>query len=244
VPVEYICQEQDCIASIAAVHGFPTSESIWEASDNSELRNIRKNPAVLMAGDIVRLPDVTPGSFTVHRGKVLRVVAKGPAVRLRVKLSEAWVDPKKTVDAKIRFDEGEYEPCKIESGLLDLKIPAATMAADLQLAIPGRGGRTLLHFRLGGLPPIGTDEGMRVRLLSLGYPCGVDPDAEKSAEPKSSTSSDDSAREGSDAPAEDDPLILCIQAFQRAEHVKDDEEPYGDVTRNKLREVCEEKFES
>jgi hypothetical protein len=39
-------------------------------------------------------------------------------------------------------------------------------------------------------------------------------------------------------------LLLCIQAFQRAEQIKDDEKPFGDVTRNKLREVCEEKFES
>ena len=238
--IEYICKDQDCVASIAAAHGFPSSESVWDAPDNSELRNTRKNPAILSAGDTVRLPEATPRSFTVARGKVLRVVAKSPPVRLRVKLSAAWVAPDKTVDAKIRFDEGEAVACTIENGVLDVRMPAATMTADLQLATPGRGGRTRLRFRVGGLPPITTDEGVRIRLKALGYPCDIPVSASSSQGSGTSTS----AGTPGDEEEPDDPLLRCIQAFQRAEQITDDEQPFGDITRNKLREVCEEGFES
>lgn len=248
--IEYVCKDQDCIASIAAAHGFPSSESVWDAPDNSELRNTRKNPAVLSAGDTVRLPEANPKSFTVARGKVLRVVAKSPPVRLRVKLSAAWVAPDKTVDAKIRFDEGEEVACKIEDGVLDVRMPAATMTADLQLATPGRSGRTRLRFRVGGLPPITTDEGVRIRLKALGHPCDIPKPAsgdEDSATPDGGGTPDGEETPGDDEAGTeepDDPLLRCVQAFQRAEQITDDEQPFGDVTRNKLREVCEEGFES
>jgi len=242
--IEYICKDQDCIASIAAAHGFPSSESVWEAPDNSELRNTRKNPAVLSAGDTVRLPEASPRSFTVARGKVLRVVARSPPVRPRVKLSAAWGAPDKTVDAKIRFDEGEDVACKIENGLLDVKMPAATMTADLKLATPGRGGRTQLRLRVGGLPPITTDEGVRVRLKALGYRCEVPVSASSNQGSGTSASAGTSGDDEAATEDPDDPFLRCVQAFQRAEQITDDEQPFGDVTRNKLREVCEEGFES
>jgi hypothetical protein len=76
VPRSYIVIQGDCLPSIAAREGF-FWDTIWNASSNAELRETRKDPAVLFPGDEVSIPDKRKKTAPVSSGRVNRFRIKG-----------------------------------------------------------------------------------------------------------------------------------------------------------------------
>lgn len=95
----------DCIASIACTCDMPWDE-IWNHSSNAELRQNRKNPSLLKAGDKLVIPDYKP---TVHRlatGQRHRIVCHRPRAKLRLRIV---VDPGPSTpdDSSLKLPPGD-----------------------------------------------------------------------------------------------------------------------------------------
>jgi len=60
---KYKVQNGDCLESIAQKHGF-FHETLWNLDENGGLRRQRKDPNILLPGDIVYIPEVDPAKMS------------------------------------------------------------------------------------------------------------------------------------------------------------------------------------
>jgi len=198
--VEHTVQEGESIGSIAFEHGF-FWETLWEHGSNAGLKEKRKDPDILLAGDRVHIPDLrvreeSKGSDAKHKFKrkgvpaQFVVVLRKPSARSNEKSEGAG-----TVN-HWDFDEPKPENLPDEpdadvpyllyaDGLLvkegksdgDGKIKATVSPAArngvliLQRGTPRE--RTIeLQFR--HMDPVTEVQGICKRLVNLGYPCPTD----------------------------------------------------------------------
>jgi hypothetical protein len=56
--IEHTVRQGECISSISKKYGFKW-DTVWNLPENSQLKNERQNPNILLPGDIVRVPEKT-----------------------------------------------------------------------------------------------------------------------------------------------------------------------------------------
>jgi N-acetylmuramoyl-L-alanine amidase len=177
MPQDYEVESGDCMSSIAFENGF-FWKTLWNLPANAALKAKRKNPNVLMTGDIVHIPDLTvkqaPGA-TEARHKFL---LKGVPEILRMKLLDADHKPRANLDYTIVI-EGDSRRGKTDGqGGLKEKIPPNAKTGKLIFAAsPGKDGKPIpgkpplrtLTLQLGSLNPISEVSGLKSRLANLGF---------------------------------------------------------------------------
>ncbi len=82
---DYKAKQGECIVSIAYAHNLPW-EKVWNDPRNAELREKRKDPNVIRAGDVVHIPDITPARYSIATGAHHRFVLKRPKARLKLRV--------------------------------------------------------------------------------------------------------------------------------------------------------------
>jgi murein L,D-transpeptidase YcbB/YkuD len=158
-------KQGECILSIAENNGF-FWETLWNSSDNSDLKRKRENPNELEPGDIVVIPDkqlkeVTGGTEQKHRFRRKGVPAK---LRLQVKRND---EPRANVPYQLTID-GDTKTGQTDSnGIIEEAIPPNAVQAELKIGDVGN--EEIYTFNLGTLDPIDTDNGIKGRLRNLGY---------------------------------------------------------------------------
>src|SRR5690348_1937384 len=78
-------EEGDSISSIAFEHGF-FPKTIWEDAANADLKEKRKDPNILLAGDQVHVPDLRPKKVTIASGKTHTFKRKGVPSLFRLRI--------------------------------------------------------------------------------------------------------------------------------------------------------------
>ncbi len=156
----------DCIASIAFERGF-FPDTIWKDSSNKDLKSQRKDPDVLMAGDVVSIPDLRLKEVEKPSGQKHRFQRKGVPKLLRLRLLESDETP--VANATVRLDiDGRLVQTRTDSdGWISQQISPAARQAIVTL-----GDGTQYSCKLGHLSPIDTLEGIQQRLHNLGYYSG------------------------------------------------------------------------
>ena len=152
----------DCFSTIADRFGM-TWQEIWNAPENSELRNTRKSPDLLFPGDQVVIPDPKPLTLTLATGRVHEIKIKATKVRLRVHLQLNGM-PLANRAYRLEIDGKPQDGTTDGAGLVDIPVPID--ATDAVLECPDVPFKQRLL--LGHLDPADTVTGAQARLQNLG----------------------------------------------------------------------------
>jgi hypothetical protein len=179
MPEDYEVESGDCMSSIAYANGF-FWKTLWDLSANADLKAKRKNPNVLMTGDVVHIPDLTlknePGATEMKH----KFMLKGVPEKLHIKLLDYNHKPRPNLDYIIVID-GDARRGKTDSnGGITESIPPSAMTGKLTFAapqetdsngkpLPGKPKNQVMILQLGNLNPISEVSGLKARLANLGF---------------------------------------------------------------------------
>lgn len=158
----------DCLSSIAFEYGF-LPDTIWNHPSNAELKKKRKDPNVLLPGDVVFVPDkrlkeVSHATNQVHKFTVKNVPAK---LSLRL-LFEG--EPRRSEPYTLDIDGKKISGTSDSDGNIKISIPPNARSGKLTI---GTGERLMeYNLQLGRLDPVDQISGVQSRLNNLGFNCG------------------------------------------------------------------------
>ena len=161
----HLVRPGECIHAIAARHGI-SAEALL--AQNGELRD-RRDPYVLLPGDVVEVPDRTPTRHAVGVGGSHAFRAEVPTHRLRLTVRTAG-GPR--ADASYRFAIDGREPVTGSTdgeGVAELVVPSTARGGVLTFADDPP---LVFELRFGDLNPVDDATGLQQRLQNLGHDCG------------------------------------------------------------------------
>jgi hypothetical protein len=162
---EYVVRQGDSISGIASQHGlFP--ETVWNDPKNSELKSKRKDPNVLLSGDIVYVRDKERKEESCACDQKHRFKRKGVPDKLILQLLEDG-KPRKNMSYILLVDGVSRKGTTDGDGYIRETIMPGTKEVVIQL---DEGEEIKLN--MGHLDPIDEVSGAKARLNNLGYFCG------------------------------------------------------------------------
>ena len=169
MPIRYTVNSGDC-TRIAFEHGF-FPDTIWNHPDNSALKKSRKDPNVLMPGDVVSIPDKELKEASKPSDKKHRFRKKGIPAKLKVRLLKKG-KPRKNEHYRLSVDGASTEGNTDGDGFINQALPPNASEGKL---IVGEGANSdVFLLRFGHVDPLVSDTGVAGRLHDLGYSVGED----------------------------------------------------------------------
>lgn len=157
----------DTLPSIAAAEGHPDWRAVWDHPQNAELKRLRKSPNVLAPGDVVFVPDKSPGEQRVASGQRHRFVVSGATITLELTLRDRKGSALANKSFEIAAGGVTRTGTTDGDGHLEVKLPVT--AREGTLLVSGGGGPELtVPIAIGHLDPVDQDSGVRQRLRNLG----------------------------------------------------------------------------
>ena len=167
------------LSKIARAHGFSDDRTIWDAPENTALREQRKDPNVLLPGDRLFIPDRElreEARFTDQRH---RFKVTGQTLRLRIKLMGLRNEVLAGHECTLTVEAEGKNDTTTPSGIIENTIsPTAGTGVLLDRGKPGGRFRVQreIPLRIGNLDPVDTISGQLARLNNLGYRAGDVPE--------------------------------------------------------------------
>ena len=127
--MNYTVQQGDCMSSIAMENGF-FWQTLWNLPENADLKKLRKNPNVLLEGDVVVIPDLRIKQQPCADGAKYTFVRKAVPETLRMVLKDSQQRPRTNLDYIIVID-GDARRGKTDvNGQLTESIPPMPRPAN------------------------------------------------------------------------------------------------------------------
>jgi len=164
-PKIYEVKQGDCLLSIAALTGR-FWKSIWEDPANAELKDMRKDPTVLLPGDRLSIRPVRPRDEQCETDRRHQFVRKGIPAKLRLRLHEDG-EPLKRQPFRLEVGSKIHSGTTDGEGMIEVSIPPKAISGTLTVGVPPRVRRYRLN--LGHLDPVDEVRGLQSRLANLGY---------------------------------------------------------------------------
>jgi N-acetylmuramoyl-L-alanine amidase len=162
-------KQGECISDIAFRRGL-LPKTIWDYTGNADLRNLRHDLNILLAGDTVFIPDKRVKQEQGATEQKHRFRRKGVPEMLRLRLLDED-RPRDNVPYVIEI-EGSYEEGTTDSeGRLQHPIPPDAKKGKLIL-YPGEPEEERLALALGYMDPMDEISGVQARLANLGFDWG------------------------------------------------------------------------
>jgi hypothetical protein len=176
---DYTVKSGDCMSSIAYENGFYW-KTLWNLPENTALKTQRKNPNVLMSGDVVHIPDLTVRQEAGATEMTHKFMLKGVPEKLCIRLVDYVHKPRPNLDYVIVIDGKSRRGKTDANGGITEDIPPNARAGKLTYAaptavdangnpLPGKPKNMVMILQLGGLNPISEVSGIKARLANLGF---------------------------------------------------------------------------
>lgn len=156
------------MSSIAMDHGFYW-ETLWNDPANAELKEKRKDPNILYAGDVVEIPEKRLREESGATAAKHRFRRKGRPEILRIRLLDRFDEPRAKIPYRLII-EGDTRQ-GVTNGDGELKEPIPPNARSGRLIVGEDPDVTEIPLKLGHLDPITELSGIQMRLMNLGYQC-------------------------------------------------------------------------
>ncbi|MGA2447988.1 MAG: hypothetical protein ABTD50_04850 [Polyangiaceae bacterium] len=163
----YVCRYNDYLAKIADKFGFD-ADAVWNDPANDKLRKLRRNPSILLAGDVLYIPDQVDKTPTFHVltvGVTNSFTSPDPA---KVPFSVRLVGDDDSAYVSKSFVIQELEQLQglqtDSDGVARFEVPVTMERITLEF---GDSGETV-ELAIGALNPIGSRSGLAQRLQNLG----------------------------------------------------------------------------
>lgn len=173
-------EQGEYLAQIARNYGFASWKTIWNASENKQLANERKNPNILYPGDRLFIPDRETKEESRATEKKHRFQLESDPLQLRIVLLGLNRHPLKDHECTLSVEGDSVQITTKADGLLQRDIPpkAATgILLDRFKPKPESEYRLERQFplKIGCLDPVTMVSGQIARLNNLGYMAGEVP---------------------------------------------------------------------
>lgn len=159
----HLVKQGDCISSIADRYGF-FWETLWNHERNAELRQQRRDPNVLMAGDRVFVPEKRPKEESGATTQVHRFRLKGVPAKLNLRIQDELGEPRAGLKYTLTVDGKKTQGVVPDDGLISEVIQPQAKQANITLET---GEQWVLN--LGYINPVDYTSGVQARLKNLGY---------------------------------------------------------------------------
>ncbi len=168
-------KQGEYLAQIARSYGFADYKTIWDAPENSDLKEKRKNPNVLFPGDKLFIPDRETREESRATEARHKFELQGEPLQLRIVLLGLNNKPLQGHECTLNVEGESKEITTKSDGLLKREIP--TNAATGRLLDRGKPGPQVraereIPLKIGHLDPVDTLSGQKARLNNLGYNAG------------------------------------------------------------------------
>ena len=160
---DYKVNQGDDIHSIAFERGF-FPDTIWNHPNNADLKNKRKDPNVLLPGDIVHVPDKRLREYSEATNQVYKYKCKNTPDKLMLQLLRES-EPRKNESYELDIDGQKFSGTTDDQGRLEHSIPPNAKKGKLTIGKES----DEYELRLGGLNPIEEVTGVQGRLRHLGF---------------------------------------------------------------------------
>lgn len=164
--MNYIVQQGDCMASIAADHGF-VWQTLWGLPQNAALQKKRKDPYVLMSGDQVFIPDIRIQDESGATDAVHTFELKSVTEQLRIVITDDDDQPVSGQPYTLVVD-GKQSKGQTDGGGAVVETIAPNARKGILVVGTGDSQKEY-YLGLGCVDPLDEVSGAQGRLLNLGY---------------------------------------------------------------------------
>lgn len=163
---DHVVRSGECIASIAFAHGL-FWQTVWNDDANAELRKLRGNPNVLLAGDHVFVHDLRAKSEEIATGATHRFRRKGVPATLKVQIMHNG-KPRAQEPYRITIDGVSTNGVTDIDGNVQRFVMPNAVSGTLSFAASDSGPAVEYALALRQLDPASEPSGQQARLSNLG----------------------------------------------------------------------------
>jgi hypothetical protein len=166
---EYIVSQGECVDSIAYEHGHYW-KTIWDLPENAQLKQVRRDPNVLLEGDRLMIPPLRQKAENCATDAVHSFVLKGVPAMLRVRMLREDQKPRANKPYTLVIDGALSTGNTDGDGWVKHPIPPNSRHGEIRI------GPDTFELCLGNIDPVSEKTGIRGRLSNLGYDCETEND--------------------------------------------------------------------
>lgn len=168
--VNHQVKQGDCISSIAYENGF-FPETIWDHPKNAGLKELRKDPNVLVPNDTVFVPDKQIKEVAEPTNQVHKYQLKNAPAVFSVQLFDFLEKPRANQFFEMKIDDKfERSGTTTSEGIAEISLPPNAKRGVMTV---GEDSETI-EFHFGYLESSDNVRGMQARLQNIGFECAVD----------------------------------------------------------------------
>jgi len=166
---KHTVKQGECIESIAFEKGF-FWETIWNDPANTEVKRIREDPNVLLAGDQLFIPDMRVKEVSGQTEQRHRFRRKGTPSKFSITLEDENDQPRANLPYVLDIDGQLFSGKTDADGRLEHVIPPNARQGILRVG--PEEDQEEYQLNLGSMDPVTEISGVQARLKNLGYDCG------------------------------------------------------------------------